>query len=221
MHWSEPIDLYCERTGPAFWAEPVNALTNIAFLIAAYAAWRLWRRAGTDDPFVPALIVLAAVVGLGSFAFHTLGTRGAALLDVIPIALFVHAYLLFALIRFVGLRLLTALLIVIAFFVAARVASGLLPAGVLNQSGDYLPVLVALIVVGAVLRGRPAGRAILLAAGVFAVSLTFRTIDIAVCDAFPLGTHFVWHMLNAVVIYILLRAAALTGALEKGRHPAR
>src|SRR5262245_10156 len=181
MHWSEPIDLYCERTGPAFWAEPVNAVSNIAFLIAAYAAWRLWRRAGTDDPFVPALIVLAALVGLGSFAFHTLGTRGAALLDVIPIALFVHAYLLFALIRFVGLRLLTALLIVIAFFVAARVASGLLPAGVLNQSGDYLPVLVALIVVGAVLRGRPAGRAILLAAGVFAVSLVFRTIDIAVC----------------------------------------
>jgi ceramidase len=215
MHWSEPIDLYCERTSPAFWAEPVNAASNIAFLIAAYAAWRLWRRAGTDDPFVPALIVLAAVVGLGSFAFHTLATRGAALLDVIPIALFVHAYLLFALIRFVQLRVLTAVLIVVAFFVAAWAASGLLPAGLLNQSGEYLPILVALIVVGSVVRTRPAGRAILVATAVFAVSLTFRTIDIAVCDAFPLGTHFVWHVLNAVVIYILLRAAVVLGSPAK------
>jgi hypothetical protein len=208
MHWSDPIDIYCERIGPAFWAEPVNAITNIAFLLAAYAAWRIWRR-GSRDPYVLALIVLAAVIGLGSFAFHTLATRGAALLDVIPIALFVHAYLLFALIRFVKLRVLTAFLIVVAFFFAARAASGLLPAGILNQSGDYLPVLVALLVVGYVVRRRPEGRVILLAAGVFAVSLAFRTVDMAVCDAFPLGTHFVWHMLNAVVIYILLRAAVL------------
>src|SRR5215470_17331992 len=157
MGWSDPIDLYCERTSAAFWAEPVNALTNVAFLIAALAAWWIFRRKGGTDVFVLVLIALAATVGLGSFAFHTLATRGAALLDVIPIALFVHAYLLFALIRFVGLRLLAALLIVVAFFVAARVASGLLPAGILNQSGDYLPVLVALIVVGSVVRARPAG----------------------------------------------------------------
>ena len=37
------IDAYCERLGPAFWAEPVNALTNAAFPIAAWVAWRRWR----------------------------------------------------------------------------------------------------------------------------------------------------------------------------------
>jgi len=35
------IDLYCERLGPGIWAEPINALTNLAFLVAAFAAWRL------------------------------------------------------------------------------------------------------------------------------------------------------------------------------------
>jgi len=35
MDWSAPIDLYCERTDASFWAEPANALTNAAFLIAA------------------------------------------------------------------------------------------------------------------------------------------------------------------------------------------
>jgi hypothetical protein len=36
--WSIPIDLYCERVSPSFWAEPVNAVSNLAFLIAAIAA---------------------------------------------------------------------------------------------------------------------------------------------------------------------------------------
>ena len=35
------IDLYCERLSPGIWAEPINALTNLAFLVAAFAAWRL------------------------------------------------------------------------------------------------------------------------------------------------------------------------------------
>jgi hypothetical protein len=28
------VDLYCERTGADFWSEPVNALTNLAFVAA-------------------------------------------------------------------------------------------------------------------------------------------------------------------------------------------
>ena len=35
------IDIYCERTGPGLLAEPVNAITNLAFLLAAAACWRL------------------------------------------------------------------------------------------------------------------------------------------------------------------------------------
>ena len=34
MDWSTPVDLYCERLGPSFWAEPVNAFSNAAFLIS-------------------------------------------------------------------------------------------------------------------------------------------------------------------------------------------
>ncbi|TGT81791.1 hypothetical protein EN804_32725 [Mesorhizobium sp. M8A.F.Ca.ET.161.01.1.1] len=29
-----PVDLYCERTGRELWSEPVNALTNLAFIAA-------------------------------------------------------------------------------------------------------------------------------------------------------------------------------------------
>jgi CHASE2 domain-containing sensor protein len=88
--WSEPLSLYCERVDASFWAEPVNALTNLAFLVAAGAAYAAWRGSEARDPFGLALIGVTVAIGLGSFAFHTLATRGAALLDVIPIAIFVY-----------------------------------------------------------------------------------------------------------------------------------
>src|SRR5262245_45193299 len=75
--WSTPIDLYCERVTPFFWGEPVSALSNISFLIAAFVALDRWRRKAKGDGAILALIVVVATVGLGSFAFHTVATRAA------------------------------------------------------------------------------------------------------------------------------------------------
>src|SRR4051794_22448648 len=62
--WFTPIDNYCERIGVGFWAEPVNALTSGAFLLAAlHAAW-VWRKQLRSDWSVLWLIAVAAVVGI-------------------------------------------------------------------------------------------------------------------------------------------------------------
>jgi hypothetical protein len=205
--WSEPLDLYCERTDASFWAEPANALTNVAFLIAAAAAYLMWRRGKARDPFVLALIGITFAIGLGSFAFHTIATRGAALLDVIPIALFVYGFLLLGLIRFGTLRFAPALGVLAAFIVASQAWSYALPAGFLNGSGEYLPPFAGLVAIGSLARRDIDRRRVLVAAAVFVVSLVCRTVDQAVCGAFPLGTHFAWHLLNGVMLYLLLRAA--------------
>jgi hypothetical protein len=39
------------------------------------------------------------------------------------------------------------------------------------------------------------------------LSFTARTLDAKLCTAFPIGTHFMWHLLNAVLLYILVRIA--------------
>jgi hypothetical protein len=205
--WSTPLDLYCERTDPSFWAEPVNALSNAAFLIAAAFAYRDWRTRGRADIAALLLIGVTVLVGLGSFAFHTLATRGAAVLDVVPIALFIHGYLYVAMRRFIGLGLVLSLVIVVAFFALTQGLSATLPRGLLNSSVGYLPALAAMLLVGGIVYETPAGRTLLCAAAVFAVSLTFRTIDLTVCASVPLGTHALWHGLNAVVLYFLIRAA--------------
>jgi hypothetical protein len=202
-----PIDLYCERTDASFWSEPVNAITNVAFLIAAAVALRLWSREDREDRPALALIIVVAVVGLGSFVFHTVATNGAIIADVVPIAVFIYGYLLLALCRFLNLRLVAAAAIVIAYAAAAQALSAQAPPRLLNGSVGYLPALAALIAVAFVAREPQVRRSLGLAALVFTVSLALRTVDLAVCPAFPLGTHFAWHILNAVVLYILLRTA--------------
>jgi hypothetical protein len=43
-------------------------------------------------------------------------------------------------------------------------------------------------------------RGMALGAVILIVSLTFRTIDEPLCENIPLGTHFVWHILNGVML---------------------
>lgn len=207
--WSTPIDLYCERLGPSIWAEPVNALSNAAFLIAAWAAFRLWRQRADGDIAILALIAVVAVVGLGSFAFHTLATRGAMLLDVGPIGVFIYGYFLYALRRFLLLSWPAALVLLIAFIALSTGLASWIPRDVLNGSTGYFPALAALIVIGWLVRGSAAAQGLLIAAAVFVASLIFRIVDLDLCGAVPLGTHFLWHILNAVVLYAVLRGAIL------------
>ncbi len=198
MDWSTPIDLYCERTDRSFWAEPANALTNVAFLVAAAAALWSWRRAGGRDGPALALILVVVAVGLGSFTFHTVATRGAVFVDIIPIAIFIYGYLLLALRRFLHLSFAVSVVLLVVYAAGAQALSWLAPSRVLNGSIDYVP----------------ARRGLELAVMIFTVSLALRSVDLAACDAFPLGTHFVWHVLNAAVLYVLLRTAIKEAALE-------
>jgi len=216
MDWSQPIDLYCERTDASLWSEPVNALSNVAFLIAAALALRLWRRGDRADWRTLALIAVVAAVAVGSFVFHTVATRVAMLADVIPIAVFIYGYLLLALCRFLHLPPVVAAATVVAFAAGAQALSALAPPRLLNGSVGYLPALAALIAVALAAREQGTRQNLGLAALVFAISLAFRTVDIAICPQFPLGTHFVWHVLNAVVLYVLLRTAMTARSAWRG-----
>ena len=205
--WSTPIDQYCERLDPSFWAEPVNALTNVAFIAAAVMALMDWRREGRNDPAVLALIIVVFAIGFGSFAFHTLATRGARLLDVIPIGVFIYGYFLLALRRMLGVPWAYSVVLLIAFMALSIGLAIAVPREVLNGSSGYFPALGALLIIGWLLRDSAQGRAMLIGAAIFTVSLALRIVDLDICNAFPLGTHFLWHVLNAGLLYLLLRGA--------------
>jgi hypothetical protein len=229
-HWRTHVDLYCERLDPGFWAEPLNAVSNAAFIVAAAYAFMLWRRAGGRDRPALGLVLVTLAVGIGSFLFHTFAERWSLYADVIPITAFIYAYLMLALRRFVGLGLWAALAVTagfaafnVLFAPGLRAAIGPGALAGLNGSESYFPAALALAAIGGYLAVAPgtqrAGRALLLGAGVFLVSLAFRTLDQAACAALPLGTHFVWHLLNGLLLFILLRAAILAGPRGGGSLP--
>lgn len=204
---------YCERLDGAFWAEPLNAVSNAAFLLAALAACLILRRQGRRDRPVEALTALVAIIGIGSFLFHTMPQRWTLLADVVPIQLFALCYFGLALNRFLGLSPLSAAIGAILFLAAcfglAWVLSPLLPAGMRGSAG-YAGFLIGLagVALAAGLRGAaPTAMRIAAAGLVFAASLGFRSLDSVLCGVIPFGLHWGWHLLNGLLLYLLLRVA--------------
>jgi hypothetical protein len=218
--WSLPIDIYCERTTAAFWGEPVNALTNAAFLLAAGIGWGAARRTGSLDAAMGLLIGLVAAIGMGSFLFHTFANRWAGLADILPIAVFMISYLTLVMRRFFGFRWMLAALIGLSLLparVAVAAASPPWVSAAMSGSIGYLPAWLFLFGCGLALVAlkHPGGRWLLAAAAIFFVSLTFRSLDARVCDILPLGTHFLWHLLNAAVLALLLVTFARHGGVGR------
>jgi hypothetical protein len=219
------IDHYCERTTPDLDAELVNAFTNAAFLIGAWLAWRLQARqpASMAKPLIQTLIVAMAVVGLGSFLFHTVGTRWAEWGDVVPILAFMLLYLWFALTYLFHWPSPWAALALAVFFVATFMLEAAVPGDVLWGGALFIPTILVFIVIGATLkrRGHPAAKAMLGAIAMFFLAFTARSSDMPVCEAFPLGTHFLWHLLNATLLYLLVRLAILNVPVGTSRAQAQ
>jgi hypothetical protein len=233
MDWHEKIYRYCERgSDPAFWAEPVNAVTNGAFIVAALFAARalMGKPAGTRGVAEGCLVALILAMGAGSFLFHTFATRWASLTDTAPIGIFMLAYLAYALRRLLGFDWVLVAAGLLAFIGALYLAGeaqcrpGHLPVTIaahgacLNGTAGYVPALAALAAIAVALaaRGHPAWRFLAAASAVFLASMTFRTVDWDVCDAtlvagHRVGTHFLWHLLNATTLYILVMAGIRHG----------
>ena len=232
MNLSEHVFLYCERgTNEALLAEPLNAASNISFLLAALAALVLLLRRPREERSADQSLFIALVflIGLGSLSFHLLADRASLLADVIPINVFMLVYLGFALNRFLGMPPGWTVLTLIGFVgaVALTMQVKCWSGGVgfpgaeitgarecLNGSLVYLPALLAMAVVGGLMaeRKHPAAPYILWAAAIFAISVTFRSLGLALCDAYQfqarkIGTHFIWHLLNGLALFLLLRAS--------------
>ena len=205
------MDAYCERVGMGVFAEPLNAVSNVSFLLAALAAWVLAKRTGALSVGVRVLIAIGASVGIGSILWHTYPTMLTLILDSVPILIFIIWYIWLYARNVIGMRPLFAVACAAAFLLATFLA---LPfAGVLHGAFVYTPGLIVTLVLGvfhARERRRAARFTLLAAAGVYLAALFFRTIDNEVCPVLPIGTHFLWHLLIGLVTYLAMRSLMLS-----------
>jgi signal transduction histidine kinase len=198
---NQAVDNYCERLGPEFWAEPLNAVSNLAFIIAAILLL-LSRPQSRADWFLSLWI---GVIGIGSFLFHTFATRWALATDSLPILVFIVVYFYLAMRDYLKLAIWVSASATIAY-VPVSFAIAWLADPVAGSSSGYVAALLAILAVGAATVGRDGKTAsrLLITGLVFAVSIGFRMADEPSCGVWPAGTHFVWHVLNAVVLYRLV-----------------
>ncbi len=235
LNWHDKIDEYCERTDFSFWAEPVNAITNLAIIFAGIMALRLYYKQfplhnKRHRPNVLILIALVIMIGIGSFLYHTTATIWAGYADVLPIIAFIYLFHAVFLRRILAMRYRYVLMYVLAFFLLSITLMGVLgqsmaKLGIINQNNillwfnkdmlngsiGYIPALASFLIVwvSMLILKRPGTRRFRLAAIIFVCSVTFRSIDMNICSIFPIGTHFLWHILNSVVLYILLSLVIL------------
>ena len=199
MNWFEAVDGYCERIDASFWSEPLNALTNIFFLVAA--VWVLRREGLNSTARILALIL--GMIGVASFLFHSFAQAWAGALDVLFILLFTLLYLFAASKDFMGAPRSIALVITLGYFPFSIIVDWLtLPLTFLGSTRIYMPMLILIILFSLLLYKRLpiVSRGLAVGAFILIISMLARILDVPLCQKIPLGTHFVWHVLNAVML---------------------
>lgn len=199
MDWKQQFDDYCERTDFTFWSEPLNAVTNLAFLIAAIIMWRR-----TEGLWMGRLLsFIVGIISVGSFLNHTFATVWAGAADTIPIAIFILAVLFATNLHVVGMKVWQAGLATLGFFPFAAVTLpvlGRIP--FVEISSFYWTVPILLVGYGLFLRGRvpDTSRGYFFCAGLLSLSIIVRSLDMILCEIWPSGTHFLWHLINGVML---------------------
>jgi len=225
MDLSAPVDLYCERLGPGLFAEPLNALSNLAFPGASL--WLLLRPRAPGSPkaspwYVRVLAALIFLIGLASLSFHMFATVGTEILDVLFIALFIYFFVGCFFCHHFGWPWWTAVLTLPGFLAFSKLVEMPFAANALNGSVGYLPPIAALLLMALFLliTKRSGGGKLAAAAVIFLISLTLRTMDQAWCLSLPIGTHWLWHCLNAATLALVTlsfdRPVATTAASTSG-----
>ncbi|RJQ76305.1 hypothetical protein D5S17_18765 [Pseudonocardiaceae bacterium YIM PH 21723] len=208
VDWNTPVDIYCERLTAGPWSEPLNAISNLSFFAAAVFAWLLIRHRQAPAS-IKWVIILLALVGVGSSAFHIYAEVWGSALDTGFIALWVLWYTCVYARFFWRLSWRFAWLgapAIIVFAVLVQFTlTPILPEGVRLYAAPALALLgitVALSARDELSRYIPGFAT---ATALFWLSLTFRSIDGPACHSVPIGTHFLWHILNGIVLYLLTR----------------
>jgi hypothetical protein len=201
------IDIYCERVSSDLFAEPINFLSNIAFIIAFYILLRRLKDVSFGDKalknYSTILTYIILCIGFGSFLFHAFGNLWSAFADTFPIMIFILFYLYIA-VRFYlkqnNFVAATALII----FLSLNVFLGY--AGI-EEISSYLTALFAMLLISVISLLRDEieiSRGLFISSIIFIISLTLRQLDNIACSYISLGTHWIWHILNAILLYTLV-----------------
>lgn len=200
----EPIHLYCERLGPGVWDEPYSLLASASFLILALAVWR----GAAGLVFLKRMSVSILVLGLASMAQHAVPSRLTLVILLVAVLILVLGYFHAVNRDMLGMSRLMALVCTLLILPFAAVSLPLI--GVLEGASSslaYAALPVMLLGYAALLRpDHPAtARGLSIGAAIMIAGLCARSLDRPLCDRLPSGTHFLWILAVAWLLWHLAR----------------
>lgn len=204
MQLFENIDLYCERTSFQLLSEPLNLFSNLGFIIAgSLILKKIHSKENSTD--VRVLAWLSISVGIGSALFHSFANRVTMWLDILPIGVFIAAFL-FNYMRAFSFRpvrdfITISIILFLLSFVSQQVVDPFQSGG----SQTYFGVWIILFGLGLFHIGRFQSIGLIVASFVLFGSLVFRSVDARFCNLIPIGTHFLWHLGNGGLFYLLMK----------------
>ena len=204
MDWFHPLNNYCERQLAGFWGEPVNTLTNLIFI--ALGLILALKTKANRFCFYFSLQIIA--IGIASSIFHTFANNLGAFLDIASIIVFGMTYIFAVNLCFLNVSyflsfLIAMLLVPFSFAVSFLTMVSL---GELNGSSWYISFVILFLIYAFLLRRicSDFSRVLLYSTAFFVLSIIFRSIDHAFCNIIPVGTHFIWHIMNGILLSLLV-----------------
>ena len=135
--------------------------------------------------------------------FHTFAQTWAAILDVAAILIFILTYIFIANRSFLAWSKMVSVFCVILFFPYQLLLANILSnIQFFGSSVHYIPVAILIFIYSGLLRKTEPNlsRGLLIGAVILCLSIVFRIIDEPLCSVLSVGTHFVWHILNAIML---------------------
>lgn len=199
------VPQYCERVGNSIFSEPINLLSNLAFFITVILLYKEYKNIKKVNFEYWFILITFLVVGIGSSLWHSLRSPLGFTLDSVPILIFLLSLF------FVILKELTTdykkAIILTTFFLSLQFILSYLFSNFLN--GSVLHVTSGVIFFSIIIWIRKKYSRILknivIGLLLYILAIIFRSIDNLVCPYFPLGTHFMWHILNAGGAYFAVK----------------
>jgi hypothetical protein len=141
-----------------------------------------------DDPLLAAIVNMVSIVGLGSFAFHTLAVRWASWADVLPILIFMLLYIWVLMRRYFAWPTGLASPALLAFLLLTIGLEAVVPEQVLWGGAMYVPTVTVFVAVAIAPNpcSRDVRKTITVAASLFLVGFMFRTLDAPLCASLPI-----------------------------------
>ena len=207
---------YCERTNLDFFSEPLNFFTNFAFIYCSIILF-LDKRV-LDKRYT----YIMFCIGVGSLLFHSVPNYITGLLDVFFIMLFIFYYLknlYFALKINIYFSYLLSIIFIFFCYFFGQYFSGTY----LSSSAYYFPILMHLYFLYFYFLFQKKNyyyhKRFINIPIIFSISLFLRTIDYHSCSLLLTGTHFIWHILNAIVLYLLIKFIHLISYRTSPKEP--